>query len=181
MKTVLYAAACAAVLFSGAAEAATIYNEAVDGDAFGSVLPGTDLGTLASDATSTILGSFDAGGAGFPNGPDEQDSYTFTVLDAFTVDATTLGGDDAKYSLWQLPALSKQADGSPGTNIFGSFGAGTYSVTLIGFPNNAGAGDYRIDINVGRVVAPVPLPASVPLLLAGLGALCLVARRRRSA
>ncbi len=168
--------ACGFLAITTGAHAATVYDESVDGDAFGFILPGTDLGTLTSGTTSTIIGSYAAGSTGdLFDGSDEQDSYTFTTLSSFTVNATTRTGDDAYYALMTVPGPVLLDGSAPATDMFGTVGAGTYSLTVIGVANG-GAGSYSLDINVA--IAAVPLPASVPLLLSGLGALGLLRRRR---
>lgn len=175
-------AACAFAAGLGGAQmaaASTVFDESVDGDGFGSIGQATDVGALAANATSTIFGAYDAAGPGrIPEGPDEQDSFAFMAPAAFTIDAATLSGDDASYSLWVLPPSSRAFSG-PGTDIFGSFMAGTYVVSLVG-SGNAGAGEYRIDINVGSP-AVIPLGPTAPLLLSALGALGVALRKRRRA
>ncbi len=99
----LAALALAAWCPAAAGQAATVHDEAVSGDAAGRVKPGTVLGTLAADAVSAIFGAYDAGARGHGDEADEQDSYTFSVLQPFTVNAATLSGDPARYSLWAMP------------------------------------------------------------------------------
>ncbi|MGH1426202.1 MAG: VPLPA-CTERM sorting domain-containing protein [Pseudooceanicola sp.] len=181
MKIIALGAAIALAGFVGAAQSAVVYDESINGDATGNVVAGTNIGTLGGSMTSVILGSYNAGLSGPSNGPDEQDSFTFSVLGDFTVDVATSNGDDALYLLYRIVPFSFLASGGPGIDLFGTNGAGTYSVTLVG-NGNEGKGTYEISINVGATQMPaVPLPAAAPLLLAGLGGLGVFARRKRRA
>lgn len=56
--------------------------------------------------------------------------------------------------------------------------AGTYTITLAAFSGEQQVGATSIDVNV---LAPVPLPAGLPLLLSAVGGLVLLRRKRRAA
>ena len=58
---------------------------------------------------------------------------------------------------------------------------GVLTISLSGPADNSGPYLDRVLITYEDTLAPVPLPAAAPLLLAGLGALGLFARRRRMA
>lgn len=57
---------------------------------------------------------------------------------------------------------------------------GITSFTISGLINDANAGYWSADNIVYDVVAPIPVPAALPLMLVALGGLGLVARRRQA-
>ncbi len=188
-------AATALALSAGAASAATIHDEASDGDLANFL---TSVGgvanlsfTLPSGATSTVLGDLDAGLVGDPDdGVDEFDVFQFTVTETFTVDLNDLVGD-VFATLYEdggsgtFSFLGFAGFGTDSTDIFsslGTFSAGTYAIG-VGASGNGGVHSYSASINVadGTSVSPVPLPAGFPLLAAGLIGLGVLARRKKAA
>jgi hypothetical protein len=111
----------------------------------------------------------------------------FSLVDCCIVgDVWTVSGDAAGVSTFTPPATPITL--GLGNTFFDSFwlnttfsrlqillGAGTYSLNLTG----DGAGGFPAGVGV-RVdsVTPVPLPASLPLLMAGLAGLGLMRRRK---
>lgn len=71
---------------------------------------------------------------------------------------------------------------TPGLNLANLIGAqtpgGFINAVPSGAPGNNVLGRFRVSF-VDDAVAPVPLPAAAPLLLAGLGGMAMVARRRK--
>lgn len=67
---------------------------------------------------------------------------------------------------------------SAGSLTFQRLGMASYQ---LGLPANASFAEYSNFTPNVTFIAPVPVPAALPLLLAGLGGLGLVARRRRTA
>lgn len=95
------------------------------------------------------------------------------------VDLSGLTGDDGKDVLFELLAADDtvlasklfKTDITDGdANIFTHFGAGEYSLRISGTTKQEALYDIRI--------SAVPLPASVLLLLAGVGGLTVAARRK---
>jgi hypothetical protein len=69
---------------------------------------------------------------------------------------------------------------SAATTLVGFFdAAGLTSVTFNNFGSGPGAGNYTFDDVITSGPAVIPLPAGLPLLIGGLGALGIVARKRR--
>ena len=177
-------AATALALSAGAASAATIYNEAIDGDLKNSSSVGFASDTffdLTGASTSTILGSLGAGNAGDPDdGVDEFDIFQFSVSGDFTVDLTDIMGTSLAvlYTDGGSGSFSFTAAFLAGTDIFASLGtlaAGTYAMGLVAL-GNGGTPSYSLSINTTSSVATVPLPAGLPLLAAGLFGLGALAR-----
>jgi hypothetical protein len=145
-------------------------------------------------ATEYVMVKFDAfvkilGFAGMLTYNDSKSvENTETVMLEYSLDGgeTWLGTN-----LYQAPALNDDNDEDDiGDNQFGTVGLAVYTF-LPGFEvianavrftaNGTGTFDNgNTDITVaGLTVAPVPVPASLPLLLAGLGALGFAARRKQ--
>lgn len=74
-----------------------------------------------------------------------------------------------------LPQMYQSGDMLSGSLTFGSTDFGSIGLTPGTYTTHLGNGDYVV-MNIDPP-APVPLPASLPLLLAGAGALGLAARR----
>lgn len=132
---------------------------------------------------------------------DTQDSILFTVASGtevisfslftegggpsgLTISAAifgTIGVSDigAFQSVINVP-INGNADG---TLVNGPLGAGVYSLSAYGgsSTDDGGFGAFwSIDLEVAEVTNPVPLPAGLPLLLAGVGAFGLMRRRARN-
>lgn len=179
LKMAIFAVAMAA---SGSAEAAVI--DFVNATTVGTTLFATDATVTPGASTGLIVGDFidnaicPAGGEGC-NG-------IMTILFDFDVnnvmfqygfgdegDVATLSIRDALGALIGLVTLNSD-DGVASADLT-SFG----SIRSILFDNSASTGFGYAYGDINYVAASVvPLPASLPLLLAGLGGLALLRRRR---
>ncbi len=156
-----------------------------------------NIGT-ATAGTSEAFGnlngecdSFDCNGVG----PDSQDSFFITIADGFKL--TEVGGQNEgfgpagmqiRYSISLYPVNSASLFNAPqsvntsGTLWTGELGAGTYAFSVYGASTQeAGTFDlyWNAVFTVEADTPAVPLPAGLPLLAAGLGALGLASRRRK--
>jgi len=138
---------------------------------------------------------------------DFQDSYRFTIGSGATGDtliaslglANTFNIADLQFRLYEVPTSTTAPVvgaiptgpgyetitgwmGAPsGSNeiqaSFADIQAGTYILDVAGIANGTNGGTYFGQLNINT---PVPLPAGLPLLLSGLGALWAVTRKRRA-
>lgn len=157
------------------ASAATVINEPSIGDFNGCTCTANDLGIFSM--MTTVNGAVDGGPPGSGNGPDEQDSFKFTVLGATSIDFSGTGAVGSGSLRSGNNAASLGAVPS-GTNVF-NLVAGTYIFTVVP-GGNSGQGSWSATFNTTAAPA-IPLPAGLPLMVAGLGGLALVARRKRAA
>jgi hypothetical protein len=143
------------------------------------------LTTLSSHAAATDWGTHDLlesslalspGGAVF-------DTYAFTLSAASTVASsiTSMGNlAPATYSLWNADntptAFSWNVGGAPAVHSV-NLAAGSYYYSV--FATATGAAAYSI--NSAATVTAVPEPETYALLLAGLGVIGFVAKRRNKA
>ena len=141
-------------------------------------VPGS-LGTLQNQ-TVAVSNSFSAGAGDF------VDVYTFTLTGL----ASTIFGDIDRAnsgSLWKIVDFKLKLkddnggpvykDNSPGNGFsFENLIAGTYTLRLTGTVNGSRGGSYTGFVSE---VSPVPEPSTYALVLAGLGVVGFVARRRR--
>lgn len=144
----------------------------------------TNLGLMGPPGLAGLGNSFSSAGT-------YHDCYTFSLA----AESTAFGGtleidpwldkldiDVQSISLAGGTLSSMLLDSTPGTFSFGSLGAGTYTLTVNSLVTRA-QGLFNVDVGysglVATVAAPVPEPGTYALMLAGLGALGWVARRRR--
>ena len=120
-----------------------------------------------------------------------EDSFEFSLASLSTLMATAVSNnlgkafniDDGTVKLFQVapgPDLlvgSFNFDGTTGStpNSFSSLTAGDYYYLVTGLATGSAGGWYSLS----SAVTPVPEPHTAALLLGGLGALAVVARRRR--
>jgi hypothetical protein len=137
---------------------------------------------------------------------DFQDSYRFTIGAGASGDSlvASLGLGDTfnianlQFRLYEVvtPTTAPIVGGIPpgstlitswmgppsGSNevqaTFTDIRSGTYILDIAGIANGTSGGTYIGQLNIN---SPVPVPATLPLLLSGLGGLWAVARRRRTA
>lgn len=127
-----------------------------------------------------------------PVGPTFVDTYTFTLagssfLTVGSVDSSAIGSQDIDFtSIMLMQGANTMATfANMGTDAQEHYTlsqtlltAGSYSIVVSG-TQTPGAASYAGNLAV--VAAPVPEPETYALLLAGLGVLGFVARRRRQA
>ena len=145
--------------------------------------------SLGAQATTSNWGSHDllesalGGSDGVTNGGMIFDKYMFTLGAASTVDSSisTFGAliAPATYSIWNADstatAYSWNFGGAP-TVHSASLAAGSYYYAVFG--TTSGFAAYSI--SSAAVATPVPEPETYAMLLAGLGIVGFVARRRRA-
>ncbi len=173
------AALAAAFVFTGAltgaASAAVIYDESVSGDI------GNDDFGLLTDTNNTFLGTLD-GGPSSTTGPDESDLIRFEMASAFTLNIDILSGVDTVLFFYRYNGMNYEllgAGGSSDATLYGpEFLAGMYRATLVPIGNsNMSAYAFSV-LAVEGAMSEVPLPAALPLFLAGLGGIGLMRRRK---
>ncbi|MDT0593366.1 hypothetical protein [Glaciecola petra] len=149
-----------AILLSFKSHAAIIiYDESVSGDLTDNATTTFDAGLL-SGGMYDVLGTLSGGASGTMqgSGDDEFDFFTFTTASNWTLDILTLDvtGTNGLLTLnRQAPSfssISTQFVFSTGSDIFGTSGAGTYSVQLVPL-GNAGDVTYRLRLTVESVSA----------------------------
>ena len=159
-------------------------------------LPVLDIGALSPDLTVGISGRI----------VSAQDMFTFSTSGGFTMVFASLLGDgvegfdstyDGAASADQTGKLATfkltgQADVTfasdapntrPGDLIFTSTTAGSFIFTIDGTDTKASAYDIILrTLPAGTpVTTPVPVPAALPLLVGGIGALAWMRHRKRHA
>jgi PEP-CTERM motif len=182
-STFLISAALATTAYSGAAVAAT--ESAAANDTFATA---QDLGTLASGNSLSVTGDLEYA----PISGDSRDYYTFNLatqglvsfslftpngasttccssqdplLGVFSADGTLLFGHD------DISDTNKNAFASSTLDI------GQYYVRV----TDAHVSGWPYTLTITQTAAAVPEPETYAMMLAGLGALGWVSRRRRSA
>lgn len=151
------------------------------------------LTSLSSHATNTNWGSHDLleSSLGLTSGGLVFDTFTFSLASTSSVASSVSSVGTfapATYSLFNLGAdgLVGTADDSatPYAWTFGgaptvhtvTLGAGSYYYAVLGFAPSTAA----YSINSAATAVPVPEPETYAMLLAGLGVVGFVARRRKS-
>lgn len=177
-KSAITAVAAAFALtgvMTGVANAAVIYDESVSGD-----IGNVDFGLL-TDSNNTFLGTLDGGASG-TTGPDEGDVIRFEMASAFTLNIDILSGVDTVVFFYRYNGTNYEsvaAGGSSDAALYGpEFLAGMYYASLVPVTNsNMSAYAFSV-IAVEGAMSEVPLPAALPLFLAGLGGIGLMRRRK---
>ncbi len=172
----------------------------------GNTFGGTGISTVGSDFSTTETGAGAPGSTPPDSGWNFYDDYFFSTTSATSNNATVISNfsEDSISSLqvriFSSGGPSSTLNGAPtlGTPTGGAIDGwtgnltgsnGSFSILLpTGFP----AGSYDLQVRGEAIgtnasyggnlqIAPVPLPAGVPLLLSGLGMLGGLIRRRRPA
>lgn len=142
------------------------------------------------DITSAV-GNLDAVGPSgytsssfaYGSGQSFSDTFLFTLgssahvyLDVATVTSALKGLQFSGVQLTQGASVLPPVSGGLPSFDFGNLQAGQYTLTLSGLASGVAGGSYHIDL----MAQPVPEPETVALMLAGLGVMGAVARRRRA-
>ncbi|MEO0390787.1 MAG: hypothetical protein AAF218_07580 [Pseudomonadota bacterium] len=169
-------AALAILAWASAAQALTTFDESVDGDADGSRQDATLLGPVSAGSNFNLIGTVNGTG-------DSRDWYRFSTGGGFQIDLDSLSvANGNRRVTFQLRDATNNAvidtvrTGSSVTNLFGPLDAGDYYLSVR--ENRAGTNAYGLSI-----IAPVPLPAPILLLLSaicGLGLFRWFTGRRRA-
>lgn len=155
------------------------------------------LGSLAANASTIFWGEHDAVEfGGLVVAGNFTDYFTFTLTPPATVTSTTVASNNlnflnivgGQYSLWNSGSdgvggdadtlvTTFNFDGTTGSTFNSAvLNAGNYFYKVEGNANGIAGGIYVIT----STLAPVPEPTTYALLLAGLGVVGFVARRRKS-
>jgi len=148
-----------------------------------------NLGTL--DASGSSFGASFARVFGFGSALGGfTDHYTFTLTDASTASGGaavsmewgSLDLDLKAVSLSGGTLASTVTDDTPANFSFSNLGAGTYTLDVSGILKSVGGplGYAHYAGSIQSVASAAPEPAALAMMLAGLTAVGLVARRRRN-
>lgn len=186
----------AAMLLAGVVNAATVtaYDEAVDGDAgnwiSSTVVDVTGLGKLVSIGdTITVTGGTDKAAG------DVRDIYAFSSATDFTISLSAFSVTSGS-SGWTLFVDDGEFNGKPDdlvgftrtsgavADLMGTQSAGAYFLRIAEGRDGIST-SYSFSVTaVGQAPvrqqdpSPVPLPAGLPLLIGGIGALAWMRRRK---
>jgi hypothetical protein len=116
-----------------------------------------------------------------------QDVYSFSIADPGSLAGNVVAINFGTYNIQGLTVTLQDAsfavigsDNNPADGFsFGSLAAGNYALNVLGFATGSQGGFYS-----GGLIAqtaPIPEPETYALMLAGLGIVGFIARRRRSA
>lgn len=160
----------------------------------GSSFPGVNVGTLeagsnsVSGALSGTCVPFDCNGG---SAGDTQDSFTFTVAAGSVLNGlfittsdvagpagftVTFGMRDSSSTV--IPTTFLPLDAMSGNLLALPLGEGTYSASIFG-QGASEAGAYSLNWSIELNAAPVPEAETYAMILAGLGLVGFMARRRK--
>jgi len=101
----------------------------------------------------------------------------YEVASSSTSPGLTVPGNGTVISPWQ--GISGNDNGIAISTNFSNLSAGTYVLDIAGTADGTSGGTYVGQLNLTAPVNPVPLPASLWLMVSGIGGLAIAARRRR--
>lgn len=191
-KTLLVTLAALAAPLSASALTSYVEQEALDGNAQW-IDASEYAGTLVNNDSIVISGYLGS----TPGGSVSPDYFSFSALanqwvqvSILTQNAsnnallglfqgfTRLNSASENNTLTNPPLTFTQLLSSAGTYVVGVNG---YSEQSNGFDSFGGSSGWQYQVTITSVAQPVPEPEPVALLLAGLGALGLMSRRRQPA
>jgi hypothetical protein len=168
-------AVAAAVLFAGLTGAAQATATSIALPTTGSPVGVQVIGTSFDDVFNFSLGSVSGIGAG---GASNNVSINLGPLGSFTLEALTFTNVILRNGLGQILSPSSLSFGDHSFNLSASnLAAGDYSLEVIGGAKTPNGGFYAMSL----VAQPVPEPGEWAMMLAGLGLVGAVARRRSRA
>ena len=180
--------AAALVAFASAANAGVAFIDGVLQGSDGSVTNAYDFGTLDATPSTLAVTTFGRPGVSFEeyaNFSIAQDSTLSGVANTYELSffgINVLDIDNLLVEVWNNshPGGSSLLGSFAGNNVstgLGSLAAGNYHLDISGtFGAQAFGGQYSVSL---AAVPAVPEPSTYALMLAGLGAVAFVARRRR--
>lgn len=133
-----------------------------------------DLGTLSDNFNYTNIVYHQ------PSSSTFSDLFTFTIPESYTADITAFAQNLNLFGLiLNIKDLDINLDqGTPGETTFADLASGNYAFDVSGQSNGFLGGFYGI--RLAGNLTPVPEPATYFMLLAGLGLVGVMARRRSS-
>lgn len=149
----------------------------------------THLGTLGATDTGFGVAFFRLFGWGSPLGAF-TDYYTFNLADSgsaaggtVTFDFGSLDLSLSKITLSGGTLAAPVVDTTPSQFNFTGLGTGSYQLAVSGRldPQPGWIGVAQYSGNIHTVASPAPEPETIAMLIAGLGVIGAVARRRRQA
>jgi hypothetical protein len=180
--------AAALVAFASAANAGMAFIDGVLQTGDGSATNAYDFGTLDASPSTLAVTTFGRAGSSFEeyaNFSIAQDSSLSGVANSYELSflgINVLDIDNLLVEVWNSshPGGSSLLGSFSGNNIttgLGSLSTGNYHLDISGsFGAHAFGGQYSVSL---AAVPAVPEPSTYALMLAGLGAIAFVARRRR--
>jgi hypothetical protein len=181
--------AAALVAFVSAANAGVAFLDGVLQTGNGSAANAYDFGALDASPSTLAVTTFGRAGSSFEeyaNFSIAQDSVVSGVANTYTLSffgIDLLDIDNLLIEVWDNAhpnggTLLGSFGGNNATTGLGSLAAGDYHLDISGtFGARAFGGQYSVSL---AAVPAVPEPSTYALMLAGIGAIAFVARRRRS-
>jgi hypothetical protein len=132
--------------------------------------------TISSATANSITSTIDLGGTLQINGL-QVSLFSYAAGQTVPLFGSTLPPGSVEIGAWSTAFNSGPTSGTVAVIPATQLNAGTYALEVRGTVSGSAGGSYSGQLNL----APVPLPAALPLLLSGLGGLWLLPFRRRRA